>query len=720
MKYNLKGGIWKNSEDEILKAAVMKYGLNQWSRISSLLVRKSAKQCKERWYEWLNPMIKKTEWTIEEEEKLLQLCKMFPSQWKTIGSFLGRTAFQSMEHYEKLLDKTLNKDGVSSYELKKLKTGELDPNPETKPSRPDPIDMDDNEKDNLNEAKARIQNRDGKKARRKKRAKKLEESKRLADLQRKREMASIGLEVHTRIMRKRKKEMDYSVDVAFNNNLDYLNLENNQWDEKEEKNDSKKLQFDGSISYEYLENRTRDKTEKKLREQDEIRLKNIKLRDVEKGNEIVSKLNEITNIFRKKPLAMSEPLFKDSDIKNNVENSRNSIICEIKAVNKLDEIFDEKKNLKILKNQIINSSETIVEKNALILKKNQLMSQKPFFENNDDENNNDNAEEINEVEFEVNNKTHNDNEIENKSMNTINMFESNEDFVNLEKINLAKSETNPIKRNEYFKNIFSVLPKPKNDYSISINSDKLNEATKNFEFLLKKKKKIHKSLEDRESDKENLNFIPLISLNENFIKKRKKEQIFHKADRIINEEMIKMVEKEENPFNNTKENNNNSNESIYYAKCLVKEELEFISNNIIDANEFVDRYGNLSKLIEKDVFKVNGRYIYENSKNINYINDNKKDNFSNLRIDENNENIVVINKDLLLKNENLFKSKNKIINDQYNEYKNDFQNAKIALEFNKKEAIKDNLTEKYHLVNNNEYYSNICKFVNLLDRLDKI
>jgi len=28
----------------------MKYGMNQWSRISSLLQRKSAKQCKQRWY----------------------------------------------------------------------------------------------------------------------------------------------------------------------------------------------------------------------------------------------------------------------------------------------------------------------------------------------------------------------------------------------------------------------------------------------------------------------------------------------------------------------------------------------------------------------------------------------------------------------------------------------------------------------------------------------
>lgn len=89
MRIVIKGGIWKNTEvreeaererdvekgaeadlrwdgrgtkrtqDEILKAAVMKYGLNQWSRISSLLVRKSAKQCKARWYEWLDPSIKK-------------------------------------------------------------------------------------------------------------------------------------------------------------------------------------------------------------------------------------------------------------------------------------------------------------------------------------------------------------------------------------------------------------------------------------------------------------------------------------------------------------------------------------------------------------------------------------------------------------------------------------------------------------------------------------
>lgn len=59
----IKGGVWKNTEDEVLKAAIAKYGKNQWARISSLLVRKTPKQCKARWYEWLDPSIKKTEWS---------------------------------------------------------------------------------------------------------------------------------------------------------------------------------------------------------------------------------------------------------------------------------------------------------------------------------------------------------------------------------------------------------------------------------------------------------------------------------------------------------------------------------------------------------------------------------------------------------------------------------------------------------------------------------
>ncbi|CAH1420087.1 unnamed protein product [Lactuca virosa] len=95
---------WTNTEDEILRAALSKYGTNQWTRSSSLLVHKSATQCKARWYEWLHPSITKIKWTREEEEKLLHLAKFMPSQWRTIAPIVGRTPSQCLEHYKKLLN----------------------------------------------------------------------------------------------------------------------------------------------------------------------------------------------------------------------------------------------------------------------------------------------------------------------------------------------------------------------------------------------------------------------------------------------------------------------------------------------------------------------------------------------------------------------------------------------------------------------------------------
>ncbi|KAK1905845.1 Cell division cycle 5-like protein [Dissostichus eleginoides] len=186
----IKGGVWRNTEDEILKAAVMKYGKNQWSRIASLLHRKSAKQCKARWYEWLDPSIKKTEWSREEEEKLLHLAKLMPTQWRTIAPIIGRTAAQCLEHYEYLLDKAAQKDNEEEVgdDPRKLKPGEIDPNPETKPARPDPVDMDEDELEMLSEARARLANTQGKKAKRKAREKQLEEARRLAALQKRREL----------------------------------------------------------------------------------------------------------------------------------------------------------------------------------------------------------------------------------------------------------------------------------------------------------------------------------------------------------------------------------------------------------------------------------------------------------------------------------------------------------------------------------------------------
>merc|ERR1711879_428069 len=219
----IKGGVWRNTEDEILKAAVMKYGKNQWSRIASLLHRKSAKQCKCRWFEWLDPSIKKTEWSRQEDEKLLHLAKLMPTQWRTIAPIVGRTAAQCLERYEYLLDQAQKKEeggdelAAGQDDPRKLKPGEIDPNPETKPARPDPVDMDEDELEMLSEARARLANTQGKKAKRKAREKRLDEAKRLATLQKRRELRAAGIYNNKKSSWALRQErfMDYNNEIPF-------------------------------------------------------------------------------------------------------------------------------------------------------------------------------------------------------------------------------------------------------------------------------------------------------------------------------------------------------------------------------------------------------------------------------------------------------------------------------------------------------------------------
>jgi pre-mRNA-splicing factor CDC5/CEF1 len=181
----------------------------------SLLVRKTPKQCNTRWYEWLDPSIKKTEWS--------KVRIPMPTQWRTGAIIVGRTAIQCLERYLKLLDEAQAKDneelgltgpsgdaGPSADEISRLRPGEIDPYPETKVARPDPVDMDEDglsyltlclttlmrtcpEKEMSSEARARLANTQGRKEKRKARERQLEEARRLAVLQKKRELKAAGI-----------------------------------------------------------------------------------------------------------------------------------------------------------------------------------------------------------------------------------------------------------------------------------------------------------------------------------------------------------------------------------------------------------------------------------------------------------------------------------------------------------------------------------------------
>uniref|UniRef100_A0A3B0MI25 Myb-like DNA binding protein (CDC5 homologue), putative n=1 Tax=Theileria annulata TaxID=5874 RepID=A0A3B0MI25_THEAN len=300
MLIQIKGGVWKNTEDEVLKAAVMKYGLNNWSRVSSLLVNKSAKQCKARWFEWLDPHIKKTEWSREEEEKLLHLAKLFPTQWRTIGPLIGRTAYQCLQHYERLLDQAQGREEDDQFDPRKLRPGEIDPQLECKPSRADAVDMDDDEKEMLAEARARLANTRGKKAKRKAREKALEQSKRIAMLQKRRELKSAGINV--RNFKMKKITMDYEKEIPFE-----MQPPKGFYPPDEERPANLSIK-----NIEQLEGIRRDQEMNKLRKDDIRKLKRLQSDDTPAAMSIFEKYDKSKTLKNK--LVLPEPTMTDDEI----------------------------------------------------------------------------------------------------------------------------------------------------------------------------------------------------------------------------------------------------------------------------------------------------------------------------------------------------------------------------------------------------------------------
>ena len=151
-----------------------------------------------------------------------------PTQWRTIAPIVGRTATQCLERYQKLLDEAESRENdefglggpeggetaaPSADDVRRLRPGELDPDPESKPARPDTIDLDEDEKEMLSEARARLANTQGKKAKRKARERQLEESRRLALLQKRRELKNAGINI--KIVNRKKGQMDYNADIPF-------------------------------------------------------------------------------------------------------------------------------------------------------------------------------------------------------------------------------------------------------------------------------------------------------------------------------------------------------------------------------------------------------------------------------------------------------------------------------------------------------------------------
>lgn len=78
----------------------------QWNLIARTFKNKSAKQCKNRWINYLSPNVNKEPWTEEEDELLKSLVQTHGQLWKKISSFFNGRSPGDIR-YLKILRKTV-------------------------------------------------------------------------------------------------------------------------------------------------------------------------------------------------------------------------------------------------------------------------------------------------------------------------------------------------------------------------------------------------------------------------------------------------------------------------------------------------------------------------------------------------------------------------------------------------------------------------------------
>ena len=63
-RWNYFQEIWTVEQDEKLKELVSQHGMG-WTKIGEVFGERNGKQCRERWYNHLDPAVNKGEWTLE-------------------------------------------------------------------------------------------------------------------------------------------------------------------------------------------------------------------------------------------------------------------------------------------------------------------------------------------------------------------------------------------------------------------------------------------------------------------------------------------------------------------------------------------------------------------------------------------------------------------------------------------------------------------------------
>ncbi|RAL37646.1 hypothetical protein DM860_000340 [Cuscuta australis] len=122
---------WSQEEDDILREHIRAHGTDNWTILASKFKDKTTRQCRRRWYTYLNSDFKRGGWSPEEDVLLCEAQRIFGNRWTEIAKVVsGRTDNAVKNRFNTLCKKrakheSLEKENSNSSSVEVSKRGDV-------------------------------------------------------------------------------------------------------------------------------------------------------------------------------------------------------------------------------------------------------------------------------------------------------------------------------------------------------------------------------------------------------------------------------------------------------------------------------------------------------------------------------------------------------------------------------------------------------------------
>ena len=127
--------MFSQEEDKLLKLLVDQFGEGSWKEIAKNMPDRTARQCRERYKNYLAPAIQNGPWTDDEDQLLSEKVKELGFQWAKIAKFFESRSSVNVKNRWTVITSKAKPSAFARLEVRKPPTGD-DDKPKSKPKLP--------------------------------------------------------------------------------------------------------------------------------------------------------------------------------------------------------------------------------------------------------------------------------------------------------------------------------------------------------------------------------------------------------------------------------------------------------------------------------------------------------------------------------------------------------------------------------------------------------